>query len=212
MKTLQKLLYAAWGKDKVQLMSAYPNKTDAQNISPPIITYSILSKTPGAFKNSAEIKPRYRETIIVNEIVKGEEREIPIELYGQTFDYKILFELWSENGDSADELVEKFQLFMSQYTGYMKKVGVIEVLFDRMEGSNGSGEWKTDLIKRDMIYHIRLDEVTSIRCSLIEEVVISMLMHDSSYNMLLNLSLLEADPSREALYGDPTETNTDDDS
>jgi hypothetical protein len=205
MRTLQKLLCTAWGKDKIQFLSAYPKQTEANNLVPPIITYSIVSKTPGAFgpSNTIERKQRFRETITVNE--KG--KEIPVELMGQVFDYKVSFEIWADNGDSADELAERFQLFISQYTGYLKKVGVLEILFERMEGESEGTQWKTDLIKRRIVYHIRLDEVSGIKCPSIEEIVIKTLMHDNAYDMLLNLYLLDEDKSREVLYEDQSTIN-----
>ena len=208
MRTIQKLLYAAWGKDKVRFTSAYPKKTETEKISPPIITYTILSKTPGAFgKNTSEIKPRHRETLIVKE----KDKEFPVELMGQTFDYKILFELWSEDGDSADELAERFQQFMFQYTGYLKKTGVMEILFDGMDGNADTSQWRGDLIKRNMVYHIRLDEVSGARCQMIEEIVIGTLIHDTAYNMLLNLYLLDSDSNREVLYQEELKITRDDD-
>lgn len=210
MRTIQKLLYTSWGKDKVRFTSAYPKKTDIASIKPPLITYSVMSKTPGIFgaKNTAEIKPRHRETLTINEGGK----DIPIELMGQTFDYKILFELWAEDGDTADELVERFQSFMFQYTGYLKKAGALEIIFEGMDDESGNAQWNTELIKRNVIYHVRLDEISGAKCSVIEEITISALLHDTSYDMLLNLYLLEKDSNREVLYEDRVKITSDDDS
>lgn len=208
MRTLKQLLEAAWGKNNVRFVAAYPKSTDATNIKTPFITYSVVSKAPGEFKSASELKPRYRETIFVEE--KG--KQIPIELYGQMFDYRILFEIWADDGDSADELVERFQLFMAQYAGFLKKKGVTEILFDEMTGDEASGKWKTDLIRRRIIYRIRLEEVTQIKCPITEEIVISTLLHDSSYNMVLNLVLLEQDPRRISLYEDQVTIKNSDNS
>lgn len=185
MRTIQKLLYTSWGNNKVRFTSAYPKKATTENVAPPIITYKVLSKTPGAFgsKNTTELKPRHRETITIEEAGK----KIAVEFLGQVFDYKILFELWSEDGESADELVERFQQFMFQYTGFLKKIGVSEIFFESMDSDSGSAEWKTDLIKRSIVYHIRLDEVLGIRSSVIENIITDAVVHDSEYHMIFDI-------------------------
>lgn len=209
MRTIQGRLYTSWGIDKIRFTSAYPKKTESDNIVPPIITYSIISKSPGAFgKNTNEIKPRHRETLKVKE----GDKDILIDLQGQMFDYKVLFEVWAEDGDSADELAERFQQFMFQYTGYFKKAGVVEVIFEGIESGGTGTQWKTDLIKRSVIYLIRLDEVSGARCPAIEEITINTLMHETAYNMVLNLYLLDKDATREALYQEQSIITSDDDS
>lgn len=207
-RTLKGLVTVEFGS-KIRFTSAYPKKTDADKINPPIITYSVLTKRPGAFGQTNEIKPRHRETqMVTNE--KG--REIPVTFMGQVFDYEVLFELWADDGDAADELVETFQHFMSKYTGALKKAGAIEIIFNGMDGDVGSAEWKIDLIKRNMIYRVRLDEVLGIRSPVIDEITINTLVHDSSYNMLFNLAALEKDESRESLYEEQGPPISDDDS
>ena len=186
MKTVQQVLYAAWGKDKIQFTSAYPKTSDSKDITPPIITYSILNKTPGAVgsKNTSEIKPRHREFIKIED-EKGNTTNV--ELFGQLFDYTILFELWAEDGEEADELSERFQYFMSQYIGYFKKAGVSEIVFENMDGTVGNPQWRTDLISRNVIYRVRLDEVTGIRCPSIEDVTVDAILHKTSFDMLLDI-------------------------
>lgn len=207
MRTLQKLLYAAWGRDKVMFVSAYPSNADSVNIKTPIITYSVSSKKAGSFKTSSEIKSRLRDVI---RLENEEGNEFSVELFGQVFEYRILFECWAEDGDSADELLERFQRFMSQYTGYLKKEGALEVIFESADGNESEFKWKTDLIKRNIVYYVRLDEITSAQCGKIEEITIATLLHDNPYNMVLNLIFAEKGIADESLYEDRAKiTNND---
>jgi hypothetical protein len=199
MKSIQKLVYASWGQKNIRFTSAYPKKTDIDCIKPPIITYKVVSKTPGSYgrSNVIERKPRQRESI---QIKNKDGKDVVLDLMGQMFDYRILFEIWAEDGDSADELAEKFQSFICQYTGYLKKSGASEILFESMTDDDGSNKWNTSLIKRDLVYHIRLEEVTGVQPSLIDVIQVGEITYDSSYNMILNVYLLDQDQTREELY------------
>jgi hypothetical protein len=183
MRTIQKALYAAWGKDRVKFTSAYPQiNTEDKQLVTPIITYSIVHKTPGVFKSDSEIKPRLRDSI---KAVDEEGHDIVIDVWGQMFDYEILFEVWANDGDSADELAEKFQRFMFQYTGYLKESGVSEITFGSMNGDLSNAQWRTDLIKRNLIYKVRLDEITGVRSRSIESINLGAMTYESVFDMLI---------------------------
>jgi hypothetical protein len=199
MKKIQSLLYASWGADKVRFSSAYPKITETDNISPPIITYKVISKTPGKFgpSNTVEKKPRVRETIKIKD---KNGNDVPVDFLGQVFDYEILFEMWDEDGDKADELAERFQQFMTLYTGYLKKMGVEALFFNSMQDDDDKTKWKTDLIKRNVSYFIRMDEVVGVTSPVIDNIDIGSIVYDNIYNMILNVYLLGSDPERENLY------------
>jgi hypothetical protein len=166
-----------------------------------------MSKVPGKFKDTTERKARLREKTIIKD---KDDKDIMIEFMGQVFDYSILFEIWADDGDAADELAEKFQRFMSQYAGYLKKLGVKELFFESMFDDNSENQWKTELSKRSITYYIRLEEVTGIHSPTIENIEVGTKVYDGPYNMLLNAYLTEKDPTRDNLY-DIRSTISDDD-
>jgi len=196
MRTIQKTLYAAWGKDKVKFTAAYPKKSETESIKPPIITYSVLSKEAADLKGTQEIKPRIREVVklvehndLNEDVPEKDKRDIAVELWGQMFDYRILFEIWATDGEEADKIAEDFQHFMFNYTGFYKKSGAQEIIFQSMDSNNGSAQWKTDLIKRSIVYFIRLDEVTGVRCAQFEEFIVTASPYPSAYHMLFDIPL-----------------------
>lgn len=67
MKVIETLLYSNIGKDKVSMCASYPQIADPQNIKLPIITYKVKSKVPGSMKTTTEIKPRLRQSIVIDE-------------------------------------------------------------------------------------------------------------------------------------------------
>lgn len=203
MKTIQKFIYLSWGKDKISFFSAYPKK---EIKSTPIITYKIDGKSPGKFGNITEIKPRIRETITIKDQFLMDSDDEPLldengdrvisdgdalEIWGQTFDYTIKFEVWGRDGEEADEIAANFQKFMFKYTGYLKKNGVQEILFKDLYTDTSSNKWKTDLINRTLIYHIRIDEIAGIFIPSIENIDLDFYSHDSTYGLIVDLYLRE---------------------
>ncbi len=180
-KTLKKAMYSYFGKDKVTFTAAYPKTSSANSIKTPIIIYSILSKKPGSYGRNSEIKPRHRETL------KDENGEI-IEVYAQMFDYSILFEIWESDGETADETLDRFQKFIFQYTGYFKKLGVAELIFNNIDGkkSDNSDMWRADLSCRKVIYDIRIEEITGIKVPSIENIHLDTIVYENSFEMILS--------------------------
>lgn len=189
MKTIEKLLYSTWGKDKIQFFAAYPKLNDPSTLSTPIITYK-YSKVPGRLKNATEIKPRLREAI------KIEDTNLPIngevlEIWGQIFDYTVEFEIWGQSGKEVEEITDKFQKFIFKYTGYLKKIGVNEIIFEKLTPSEIAKNWRTDLITRKIVYFIRIDEVTGAKVPTLENIVIEKYLHETSFIMDVEVILRE---------------------
>jgi hypothetical protein len=172
MKVIQKTLYTTWGKDKVTFASAYPKVSETDSINTPIITYSLITKRPAEFNKTTEIKPRIRETIKSKNLVDNDADLKAIDVYGQMFDYYIEFQVWAETGEEADITMENFQEFMFKYTGYFKKLGVNEILFEEANANQDTAKWRSELINRNLIYRIRIDEIVGVVCPAIENIEI----------------------------------------
>jgi hypothetical protein len=171
MKTIQKVIYSSWGKDKVRFTSAYPKVAPNDSIPTPLITYRMARKQPAVFGKVSEIKPRVRQTIssgvtINNEPLVGQS----IEVLGQMFDYYVEFQVWAESGEEADEIAERFQDFMFKYTGFLKKLGVNEILFAEAGSDEGTAKWRSELVNRNLLYRIRIDEIVGVKCPVVEDI------------------------------------------
>lgn len=186
MKLMRKLLIVSWGADKVTFTAAYPKSTSPTDLTTPIITYKTKSKLPGKFNNTSEIRPRYRSDIeIANTNLPIEAKFI--EIYGQMFDYYVEFEIWAEDGEEADEIANKFQEFMFKYIGYFKELGVDRIYFEEMNSDASSGKWRTDLINRSLIYHIRIDEIVAIKVPTIEKVTVDLIKYEDKFQRIVEL-------------------------
>jgi hypothetical protein len=131
----------------------------------------MVGKRPGAFGNVSEIKPRVRQTITSGVTVDGSPLVgQAVEVFGQMFDYYIEFQVWAESGEEADLIAEQFQDFMFKYTGYLKKLGVNEILFTEAGSDEGTAKWRSELVNRNLVYMVRIDEIVGAKCPVIEDI------------------------------------------
>lgn len=160
-KTLQECIFAEFGKENISFFSAYPNATDPQVIKTPIITY-YYRQGLFSFQNTTELKGR-RMPPATNEIFRTEQgQEILIEFIRQRFDYDITLEIWESSGFLADELAEKTKKLISSLLGYFKRLGLNELFFMELDGTQPEKKWKTDLTLRTLKYKASMDEITSV--------------------------------------------------
>jgi hypothetical protein len=155
----------------VTFTSTSPETTPTESVNTPIISYKMISKEPGDMKNAKEIKPRLRETItLAEEDMDGIEGNglagRAIEVWGQMFDYDVEFSVYGHSDDEAAITADKFQQFMFKYTGYLKKLGVSEIIFTRMKHDDTS----TTMPCKKINYYMRIDEVVGIKAPGVENI------------------------------------------
>ncbi len=188
---IHRLLKAAWGNDWGTFCEAFPNGKDPENVEMPIITYRIISKVPGLIgKDGArEIKPRHRQDFDLTDVVDGGPEKISI--YSQVFDYRVMFDIWHENNTKADLLAERFEDFMTIYTGYMMSQGVGQIFFIQMTGDDGRIMLGDQSTSRHYTYQVRLEKHIAVPTAVIKAVI-------ASVSVYANLSD-EQDESIEAI-------------
>lgn len=162
--------FQAYFGTEATLCAAYPKvNTDDNDLQTPIITYK-YRKEPmevGSVTKNTEFKPRLRFT----EMVKTEDgQSLQVDIFGKMFSYEVIFEVWGIDGKEAEETSEKFEDFMSCYTEYFRSQGVANIVFQRIEPDNNHKQWRSDLVRRGIVYQLVIDEVTSIQHSNIKSI------------------------------------------
>jgi hypothetical protein len=167
---MHKLLISAWSKDWGTFCEAFPNGTDPENVKSPLITYQVISKIPATMGNSTrEIKPRYRDTILLPNVVDGGPEAVNI--YAQSFDYLMEFKIWEENNTKADLLAERFEDFMMIYAGYFLSEGVQQLIFIDMNSVDRPTMIRDRIVCRNFRYRVRIEKHVEIPTSVIKEVI-----------------------------------------
>lgn len=119
----------------------------------PRITYRVMQREIN--KDIKDIKPRYRGTIR-HPYRDGEY----VELYGQVFDLIVEFVIFSKSAEEADEMVLDLEDFIQNYTGFFKKSGVQEILFNSQGTDEVIQNQRITVAKRPMYYKMRFEKIT----------------------------------------------------
>lgn len=174
---IHRLLKAAWGEDWGVFCEAFPNGRDPNTTTLPVITYHLKEMKPAHVGNTStrEIKPRHRATYRKED--SGDNPPI-IEVYGQSMDCEVVFEVWEENNAKATALAKRFLDFMRTYTGYMMRKGTQQLIF-HYQNNERETELREDAICRKIVYYVRLEDQYLVPSDVIAKVTGTV---DASFN------------------------------
>jgi hypothetical protein len=194
-RTLQACVTARYGKDKLSFTAAYPNNL-ADDLRTPMITY-YYRQSPGSFGNSTERKPRQGpEGPITVDNTEGQSQSIV--LMRQRFDYFVTFEIWESDGVKADELAQEFRRYLISLNQYFIKLGVGDMLFLSLDGTQNERQWRTDLVRRELQFQVVMDEITNVTSPNMLAFSIKGFVYRSLYHLIdgdgtpIDASVLEA--------------------
>lgn len=160
-RTLQECSITNFGRDNIKVYSAYPNDTDIQDIKTPIVTY-YYNQSPGSFGSSNTKEIRGRQVLAEGTYKSSNGRDVKIIICRQRFDYRIVFETWETSGERADRFTHEFRNFLSTLTGFFQGLGIASIIFQGCNGDQNEKQWKTDLVRRELVYQVSMDEITSV--------------------------------------------------
>jgi hypothetical protein len=161
------------GTPNVPVLPVSVGKTDTLDKYPAIIGYAMELRKA----HTSEPKPRFREH------VKNQEYTV----FGQRFQNIISFSIMSKVGtfqgndytitrddvDTAvlcDELIERFEDFMQEYTPVFKAAGASELIYSRRLSDTEMNRESTDVHKRVVTYMVTTEKTFLIPNNLISEI------------------------------------------
>lgn len=136
-----------------------------KKIEKPFITYCIKSREP-----LKELKYRIRET--VDEQVYAPEDQRKGEIWGQKFKCVVQFNIFTSVYTEAEAVMEKFEELITMYTGFFKKNGVGEVLFQKHFTDEAHETLRETLSVRNLCYYVEIEKLTVIFREKIKEIEI----------------------------------------
>lgn len=163
---IDRILKISWGENWGKFTKAYPSFSDANELNTPIITYRLVQKTPGVVGAHKEIKPRVRAQYKVGD----SDSEEVITVFGQRFDCIVQFEVWASNDSVVSDYADEFEDFMLTYTGILKEMGIIEVIYLGTTDEPSPNAWRVDLQSRSIKYHVVIDKLTPVSSKTIENI------------------------------------------
>lgn len=138
--------------------------TSDNTIDGTIITYKLISR-----EAKKEMKPRFREEF---KETTEEGKERIGEIYGQKFKCYLQFNIFSSVYATAEEVMELFEDMMLIYTGYFKKNGVSEIIFDKQFTDDYYNSLRQTLSIRNLRYYVETEKLTVIMRETIEDIQI----------------------------------------
>ena len=164
---LKKLCNAAWGPDWGELSPDLKKGEDNANIVLPQITMEINTKD--ICEGLGGLKPVLSD--IINETTDtGEETGDAFLIYRQWFDSVVEFNIYGRNNKEARELQKRFEKLITVYTGYLKRQGISEIIFEREVSPKFSLNYNESVPMRSIYYYIRFESITPVRQSLINNI------------------------------------------
>lgn len=127
----------------------------------PFINYKVIQRIP-----KKERKPRHRESR--QEIEKNSTRNA--EIYGQTFSCLLQFNIFANDWTTAEDVLEKFEDAIFIYSGFFKKNGVSEILFEKQYTDNFFESTRQVLSIRSVVYYVEIEKLTVIMEENIKEI------------------------------------------
>lgn len=161
--TVEKLLNLAWGGNWGSFRSAFPTDSDPNSVSTPMITYELKSKRPAVFGSKQELKPRIRE-----QYTDPKDKRNGRTVLGQRFDCYIVFNVWEQNEKQATLLADRFEELMLTYSGILKEMGLIDIVFVETSDGTSPSSWRVDLKAKTIEYHVVIEKITHISTEILE--------------------------------------------
>lgn len=124
-----------------------------KNFDHPYITFKVLSRKP-----KGELKSRVREHIYE----EGEDTTRIGEVCGQKFKCQVQFSIIASNYESAEKIMDEFETLMLKYTGFFKRNGIAEILFEDQVTDKHYARVREILSVRNLVYYVEIEKLTVI--------------------------------------------------
>lgn len=167
---LKKLCNAAWGTDWGELSPDLKKGEDVNSLLLPQITMEINEKDIAA---GYSLKPTLFDTIIERDASGKKTGEIFF-LYRQWFDCNIEFNIYGQSSVEARKLKNNFQKLLAVYSGYLKRHGISEMLFEKEVHSKMSLNYNSKAAMIPIYYYVKFEEITVVKKSVLDKIDISL--------------------------------------
>lgn len=134
------------------------------------ITYKVTREEPASrggskqpFGGNREVTPQPREFRV------GEDRKSH-EVYGQMFDTLVQFDVWSISNYRVEDLAIWFKRFMIKYRGFLREMGLSEILFWWRGEDDVTSKIKNSINFRSLVYYIRTEEIMTSEEEVLKEI------------------------------------------
>lgn len=130
---------------------ARPSVDQAVPLEQPHIYYEVIRRIP-----TLEIKPRERQEILDTDY-RGKTRQGRV--WGQRFECILQFNILAGDYKRADQVMNMFEDLIFNYTSYLKKNGVVEILFTGQLTDHDWDNYRQSLSIRSLQYRVLIEKL-----------------------------------------------------
>lgn len=163
---IKKLCNAAWGNDWGEFSPDIKYGENSDEIILPQITIEINTRDVA---ENMSIKPSLIDYIKEKDNEGNETGDVFL-VYRQFYDCNVEFNIYGRNSQEAREYTKKLETLLTVYAGYLKRQGLSEIFFEREVSPKSSLNYTENKNMRSIYYYIRLEEITLVKQSLINNI------------------------------------------
>lgn len=159
---IDRLLKMSWGEDWGTFQLDEPLGNDPEEISIPIITYDFQERVRSESHRSLD-------PILFDTIVDTENKQI-VKLYRSWFDISLVFSAYHTSNRECLRLMAELEAFLFAYKGHFKNLGISDLIFQKEVKPTVKTRWSTKVVERQILYLVRIERITKIRSSVINDI------------------------------------------
>lgn len=181
-RILKNLCNAAWGEGWGELSTDLKKGEDSSSLVLPQIVLDINTKDVA--EGMGGPKPKLID-IVKETDEEGNETGDSFLIYRQWFDTNIEFNIYGRTNAEARKLQRRFEKLIMVYTGYLKRQGISEIMYEREVSAKFSLNYDEKAVMRCIFYYIRLESIIPVRQS-----------HINSINLKIGANQVDAEQVR----------------
>ena len=166
-RILKTLCNAAWGDDWGELSTDLKKGENSSEIILPQIVLDINTKDVA--EGIGGPKPKLIDVVKETDET-GNETGDSFLVYRQWFDTNVEFNIYGRTNAEARKLQRRFEKLIMVYTGYLKRQGISEIMYEREVSAKFSLNYDEKAVMRCIFYYIRLESIIPVRQSQINSI------------------------------------------
>lgn len=166
-RILKTLCNAAWGDDWGELSTDLKKGENSSEIILPQIVLDINTKDVA--EGIGGPKPKLIDVVKETDEA-GNETGDSFLVYRQWFDTNVEFNIYGRTNAEARKLQRRFEKLIMVYTGYLKRQGISEIMYEREVSAKFSLNYDEKAVMRCIFYYIRLESIIPVRQSQINSI------------------------------------------
>lgn len=140
-----------------------PTRNDPDDLYLPLVTFDVLSRVPSASHKG-------NDPIYFGSFPDPTNPHRMVKLFRQWFDTEVEFRVHHETNREARVLMEEFEMFLHEYKGHFKELGLSDIRFLNEAKPEVVTRFQRAIPVRVLRYLVRIERITTTRSNILANV------------------------------------------